>query len=251
MGSGLLLLCVLVLFIHGELLLRRFLRRHPERVMEQVSRYQPSISRRLFFLARVLGGLRLDFTRYSGPLPRVFLIVSNHQSLADIPALALTFPRHALRFLAKRELSHGIPYISTALRLGGHGLISRTANYREGQQELKRFAGLTQQGICPVVFPEGTRSRTGRVRDFFAGAVRIILDSSPVPVLSVAVDGGFRVSTMPKLLNRLRGTMYRVHPLTLYPAPHGKQEITELLGKIHEEIAGQVQSWREKDAQER
>jgi 1-acyl-sn-glycerol-3-phosphate acyltransferase len=244
MGSGLLLLCVLVLFIRGEVLLRRLLRRRPDLVMEQVNHYQPSISRKLFFLAHILGGLRMDFQRYTGPLPRVFLIVSNHQSLADIPALALCFPRHALRFLAKKELGRGIPYISAVLRLGGHGLISRTANYREGQQELKRFAGLTQQGICPVVFPEGTRSRTGRVRDFFAGAVRIILESSPVPVLSVAVDGGFRVSTMPKLLNRLRGTMYRVKPLTLYPAPHGKQEIIELLEKIHTEISGQVYSWR-------
>jgi 1-acyl-sn-glycerol-3-phosphate acyltransferase len=248
MGSGLLMLCVLLVFLRAEVVLRRFLNRKPARVTEQVNLSQPVISRKLFFLARTLGGLRTDFTRYGGPLPPVFLIVSNHQSLADIPALALTFPRRALRFLAKKELGRGIPYVSTVLRLGGHGLISRTDNYREGQRELKRFAALTRQGICPVVFPEGTRSRTGRVRDFFSGAVRIILETSPVPVLSVAVDGGFRVSTLPKLLNRLRGTMYRVKPLTLYPAPRGKLEIAGLLEKIHGEIAAQVRSWREDEA---
>jgi 1-acyl-sn-glycerol-3-phosphate acyltransferase len=250
MGSGLLMLCVLLIFIRADLVLRR-LRRRPAQLMKQVSGYQPSISRKLFFLARILGGLRTDFSRYSGPLPRVFLVVSNHQSLADIPALALCFPRHALRFLAKKELAKGIPYVSTVLRMGGHGLISRTANYREGQQELKRFAGLTAQGICPVIFPEGTRSRTGRVRDFFAGGVRIILETAHIPVLSVAVDGGFRVSTMPKLLSRLRGTLYRVKPLTLYPAPSGKREITELLENIHGEISGQVRSWREEEARAR
>jgi 1-acyl-sn-glycerol-3-phosphate acyltransferase len=247
MGSGILMLCVLLLFIRGEALLRRLLRRRPDLVMEQVNRYQPSISRKLFFLARMLGGLRTDFQRYAGPLPRVFLIVSNHQSLADIPALALCFPRQALRFLAKKELGRGIPYISAVLRLGGHGLISRTADFRQGHQELKRFAGLTKQGICPVVFPEGTRSRSGRVRGFYAGGVRIILENAPVPVLSVAVDGGFRVSTLPKLLTSLRGTLYRVKPLTLYPAPHGKQEITELLAKIHAEISRQVYWWRERE----
>jgi 1-acyl-sn-glycerol-3-phosphate acyltransferase len=250
MGSGFLMLCVLLIFLRADLVLRS-LRRRPVHLMQQVSSYQPSISRKLFFLARILGGLRMDFERYGGPLPPVFLIVSNHQSLADIPALALSFPRHALRFLAKKELGRGIPYVSTVLRIGGHGLISRTANFREGQIELKRFAGLSARGICPVIFPEGTRSRTGRVRDFFAGGVRIILETAPLPVLSVAVDGGFRVSTMPKLLSRLRGTLYRVKPLTLYPAPSGKREITELLEKIHREIAGQVRSWREEEARAR
>jgi 1-acyl-sn-glycerol-3-phosphate acyltransferase len=245
MGSGLLLLCVLLIFLRGEALVRYYVRRRPDRLLDHVNRTQPQISRKLFFLARVLGGLRTDFQRYRGPLPRVFLVVSNHQSLADIPVLALTFPGHSLRFLAKKELGRGIPYVSAVLRLGGHCLISRTANYREGQQELKRFAGLADQGICPVVFPEGTRSRTGRVRDFFAGAVRIILESHPVPVLSVAMDGGYRMSSLPKILNRMRGTLYRVKPLTLYPAPRGKREILELLETIHGEIAAQVNTWRD------
>ncbi len=99
-----------------------------------------------------------------------------------------------------------------------------------------------------MVFPEGTRSRTGRVNDFYTGAVRIILEQSPIPVLSVAVDGGYHLSTLRRLLKNLRGARYRVKPLTLYPIPRGKREISELLVRIQAEIAAQVKVWRDAEA---
>jgi 1-acyl-sn-glycerol-3-phosphate acyltransferase len=248
MGPALVMICSLALFIRSELWLRFVARVRPERLMDLVTRFQPSISRRLFIFARILGGLRTDFAQAPAGIPKVALIVSNHQSLVDIPALAVSFPFHALRYVAKRELSRGVPYVSTSLRLGRHALISRTGDYRQGQAELRRFASLADAGICPVVFPEGTRSRTGKVRPFYAGAVRIILEHRPMPVLSVAVDGGYRMSTVPRLLGNMRGTHYRVKPLTLYPAPHGKREIIDLLGTVEKEISAQVNAWRRGDA---
>ena len=247
MGAALLILCAALIFIRGETVLRLVAAFRPDSVMQWISRFQPVISRKLFFLMNLFAGLRTDFEKYSGPLPRVVLIVSNHQSLADIPALAAAFPRHALRYVAKKSLSHGIPYVSTSLRWGLHALISRTGDYRAGNKELRRFAGLTQQGICPVVFPEGTRSRTGQVNSFYTGAVRIILEQSPIPVLSVAVDGGYHLSTLTRLLKNLRGAHYRVKPLTLYPIPKGKREISELLVRMQAEIAAQVRVWRDKE----
>ena len=170
-----------------------------------------------------------------------------HQTLADIPALTVAFHRRALRFVAKKSLGRWIPYVSTSLRWGKHALISRTGEYREGQQELRRFADLSKEGICPVVFPEGTRSRSGEVGDFYTGAVRIILERAPIPVLAVAIDGGYRIATLARLLGKLHGTHYRIRPLTLYPPPRGKKEIIELLEKVRNEIVGQVREWRESD----
>jgi len=63
-------------------------------------------------------------------------------------------------------------------------------------------------------------------------------------VLSVAVDGGWRISRLHSLMSRLRGTRYRIKPLTLYPAPKGKREILDLLATIEKELAGQVRAWR-------
>jgi 1-acyl-sn-glycerol-3-phosphate acyltransferase len=244
MGSVLFILCVLMLFVRGDVALLLAQRRGRAAVMAQVTDGQRALARKVFHLAELLGGLRTDFRRFPGVLPRAFMIVSNHQSLADIPAITLCFRRHGVRFVAKRELGRGIPYVSRSLRSGRSALVSRTRDFGEGQNELRKLAALAQEGICPLIFPEGTRSKTGRLREFFSGAVRVILERSPMPVLSVAVDGGQSIATIPRLLLHLRGATYRVRPLTLHPAPHGKKEIMELLGKLKAEISEQVSRWR-------
>ncbi len=219
----------------------------PSKIMGEVTRQQISIGRKLFLLAS-FAGLRHDFRRYRGPLPPVFLMVSNHQSLADIAVLPQCFPHHHIRFVAKRELAHGVPYVSLSLRLGRHAVISRTSNYRAGHRALARFADLAAEGVCPTVFPEGRRSRTGDVQEFQSGAFRIILERAPLPVLSVAVDGGYRISNLTRLVTNLRGTCYRAQPLTLYPPPRGKKEILDLLARIEREIKEQVRRWRQMPA---
>jgi 1-acyl-sn-glycerol-3-phosphate acyltransferase len=247
MGAVLFLFSVLMLFVRGDAALLRANRRGRAAVMAQVSDGQRALARKVFFLAVLLGGLRTDFRRFPGALPRVFMIVSNHQSLADIPAITLGFPRHGVRFVAKRELRRGVPYISRSLRLGESALVSRTRDFGEGQNELRKLAAVSREGICPLIFPEGTRSKTGRLQEFYSGAVRVILERHPMPVLSVAVDGGHSIATIPRLLLHLRGATYRVKPLTLHPAPHGKKEIMELLAKMKSEISDQVASWRAAD----
>jgi 1-acyl-sn-glycerol-3-phosphate acyltransferase len=245
MGGLMILLCALFLFLRSQIVLRIVSLAGPQAAMRQVSSYQGPIARKLFWFARLFSGLRLRTECFRGPpLPRVFLLISNHQSLVDIPALIVAMRRRDLRFVAKKELGRRVPYVSLASRIGGHALISRTGDFGAGKRELQRFAELCRDGICPVVFPEGTRSRTGDVNEFYAGAVRIILEHASVPVLSVAVDGGYHMSTAPRLLRSLRAIVYRVKPLSLYPAPRGKREIMELLGRVQQEITAQVESWR-------
>ena len=244
MGAVLFLLCLLMLFLRGDLSLMIVARRGEAALAKAVSDGGRTMARKLYLLARILGGLRTDFRRFAGALPRVFMIVSNHQSIADIPALAICFPHHGLRYVAKRELGRGIPYISQILRVGKSALVSRTGNFGQGQEELAKLGALSREGICPVVFPEGTRSKTGRIQDFYTGAVRVILEKFPMPVLSVALDGGQSIATITRVLLHLRGATFRVKPLTLYPAPRGKKEITDLLATIRSEISEQVMRWR-------
>jgi len=241
---------MLFLFLRSGLVLRVTARLRPASIMEFATRYQRKVSRLIFYFTGAFAGMRMGIEQFPGTLPPVMLIITNHQSLVDIPALAMAFPRHALRWVAKKELGRKIPYISANLRIGRHALISRTKDYREGHRELVRFAKLGEEGICPVVFPEGTRSRTGYVQGFHAGAVRIILETMRLPVLSVAVDGGYRIATVMKVLVHLRNTIYRIKPLTLFPPPRGKKEIADLLGKVEREIAGQILTWRKEEREE-
>jgi 1-acyl-sn-glycerol-3-phosphate acyltransferase len=246
-GAIFLVLGGLGLFFRGSVILRLMAVVRPGKIMRLVTDQQIAIGRKLFLLAG-FGGLRKEVRRYPGTLPPVFLLVSNHQSLADIALLPQVFPSHHLRFVAKRELGRGVPYVSLALRLGRHAVISRTSNYRAGRRLLTRFADLAAEGVCPVVFAEGRRSRTGEVQEFQSGAFRIILERAPLPVLSFAVDGGYRISSLKRLLTNLRGTCYRAQPLTLYPPPRGKREILDVLARIEGEIGEQVRRWREPPA---
>jgi 1-acyl-sn-glycerol-3-phosphate acyltransferase len=248
MRMALFMFCALFILLRGGARLRWVARFAPGRVMDFVSWFQPVIAQSLYTAAGLLGGLRTAFERFPRRLPSTFLIVSNHQSLADIPALAIAFSGHGLRYVAKKNLGRGLPYISPSLRRGRHALISRTGQFREGQQALRRLASLSREGICPVVFPEGTRSRDGRVKEFYAGAMRVMLEHEPMPVLSVAVDGGYRMATLAKLFLHMRGTCYRVRPLTLYPAPSGKREVMDLIARTEKEIRAQVRAWRAEEA---
>jgi 1-acyl-sn-glycerol-3-phosphate acyltransferase len=248
-GAILTVLCVFFMLFRAEILLRtRLLLVRRPGVLVWVTDRQVLISRKIFILCRMLTGFRLSFEALPGvPLPRTFLLVSNHQSLLDIPVLMASFPRHGLRFVTKKELGRGLPYISLALRLGGHALISRTGDFGKGRREMKKLASRTAEGVCPVVFPEGTRSRDGGMHPFLSGAFRIILDTAPLPVLSVAIDGGWRMAKLLRIFGVLGSSHYRVKPLTLYPPPRGKREILDVLARAEGEIGAQLAEWHAGD----
>ena len=200
-------------------------------------------------VAKSYAGFRvLRQSRFRAALPQRFLIVSNHQSLVDIAVLSYAFPRHTVRFVAKKELGRGVPGISFMLRNGRHALIDRHGGFRETQAELIRLARFSRnEPICPIVFPEGTRARDGRVKKFHAAAVRTILARNALPTVSVAVNGGYRIARLMNLLRNLRGCVYRVRLLSLYPPPVKRGDVQVMLRQAHDEIERQVNEWKKSE----
>ncbi|HKP94839.1 MAG TPA: lysophospholipid acyltransferase family protein [Fibrobacteria bacterium] len=102
---------------------------------------------------------------------RKIIIMSNHQSQLDIPALTRAMDRLA-GFVAKRELSR-IPLLNYWMRQLGCVIIDRS-DKRGAHQALEKAA--REMGSTPlVVFPEGTRSRDGRLLPFKLGGTRLAL----------------------------------------------------------------------------
>jgi 1-acyl-sn-glycerol-3-phosphate acyltransferase len=248
-GTVFALLCILYVLVRAQIGLSLRACFHPEGLQGWISRNQVRVSRGIFSLLRFFTGFRMDVEpRKDLSLPAVFLLVANHQSLADIPALMCAFPRHGLRFVTKRELKWGVPAVSMFLRRGKHAIISRSGDFRAGRKELVKMAVNSAEGLSPAIFPEGTRSRTGDIQDFHAGAFRIILENTPLPVVSVAIEGGYAISKLTNVFSRLRKSRYRIKPLTVYPPPGGKREILELLSRIQSEIGSQIRAWRREEA---
>ncbi len=197
-------------------------------------------------LARFYAGLCviMESSILSSRLPDRFLLVTNHQSLADIAILVCAFPHHNLKYAAKKELKYGIPSVSVGLRLGNHAFINRRGGFNETMRSLSRLLALPGERICPVIFPEGTRSRSGRLGRFHTAGVRYILEHSDLPVVAAAVEGGYKIQKFMDFFTKLRGLVYRTKIVGVYPHVTGKAAIRQLLNTITTDIDRQLTAWR-------
>ena len=208
-------------------------------------RREPRYADRLFSLARIYTGMKIQRNPdLPSRLPPYFLLICNHQSFVDIAFLIYCFAGYRLRFVAKESLAHLIPYISPLFRLQRHALVSRRGNVQKTMSELLRLGKIAPQGYCPVVFPEGTRSKTGELGSFHSGAVRTILTRQPMPVLCAAIDGGHMVSSLSHLFTNMRKATYKFAALRCFPAPTSKEEINAVLRESRKLIAVKLRHWR-------
>ncbi len=236
--------CALLVIVYydAELRLRSiFARKSLDRSLARITWNAP----RLFFaLARTYIGFDFVFENAaSRPLPKRFMIICNHQSLIDIPVMFYFFTKHNVRFISKKELGRWVPLISQVLRLQGHCLVDRKANQIKTMKRVDAFTRKAdKRGWSPAIFPEGTRSRDGYVKSFHSAGVRRMLDLAPMPVITVAIDGGWKISDFTSLSN-IRGARYRVRILNVYDPPSDKKESAALLERAHAEISNQVDAW--------
>jgi 1-acyl-sn-glycerol-3-phosphate acyltransferase len=138
------------------------------------------------------------------PRDQPVMYASNHSSMFDIWALFATLP-DSVRFVAKKELFK-IPLLGRAMLSAGHIPIDRTAGkkafaaYDEAARTIKR-------GVTPVVFPEGTRSRTGELLPFKNAPFGLAI-AAQVPIVPIYVHNTFEI--LPKGAWRLRSRPIRL-----------------------------------------
>ncbi|MEW7278008.1 lysophospholipid acyltransferase family protein [Aquimarina sp. 2201CG1-2-11] len=117
------------------------------------------------------------------PLGKPMILVSNHQSMFDIPLISWYLHKYRPKFISKIELGKGIPSISFNLRHGGHALIDRK-NPKQSIPTLSRFGKfITQNNFSGVIFPEGTRSRDGKPKSFAPTGLKILFKYAPDAVV--------------------------------------------------------------------
>lgn len=122
--------------------------------------------------------------RIDWSVPR--LIVSNHVSFYDVFAIASVIPT-SFAFVAKKELER-IPIFGTAWKAAGHISIDRS-NRASAIESLQRAGrSIREHRSTVIIYPEGTRSRTGELLPFKKGAFTLALEAQ-VPILPVSVRG--------------------------------------------------------------
>ena len=117
------------------------------------------------------------------------VFVSNHQSYFDIP-LALGYLGDPKGLVSKKEIDR-IPFIRQWMRELGCVFLDRE-NLRASVSALGDASDRVAAGYSMVVFPEGTRSETGEVGEFKAGAFKIA-QKNKVPVVPFVLEGSSRL----------------------------------------------------------
>jgi 1-acyl-sn-glycerol-3-phosphate acyltransferase len=119
---------------------------------------------------------------------KTYVFVSNHQSIYDIPILFWSLP-YQLRIIAKESLGN-FPFLGWHLKRTGHMLVDRS---RPDRSKIFGWASrLTANGLSLIVFPEGTRSRDGRVARFKGGSFYLALEAG-LPIVPLSVVGSRHV----------------------------------------------------------
>lgn len=129
-------------------------------------------------------GVRMLFEgREFLPKDRPIIVVANHQSLFDIQAYGHIFRKYDPKFVAKIELSKGIPSISYNLRHGGSALIDR-ANGGQSIREIIRLGRFIEENnYAACIYAEGTRNPSGIVQKFQSAGVKSMLKVAPSAVV--------------------------------------------------------------------
>jgi 1-acyl-sn-glycerol-3-phosphate acyltransferase len=196
----------------------------------------------------LLGVLRLCF-RYRAvgvghvPTAGAVILAANHASLLDPPIVAAAVPR-PLHFMAKAELFR-VPVLGALVRrLNAHPVV------REGgdTSALRVALRLLRAGHALLVFPEGTRTRDGRLRAGKAG-VGMLAARAGVPVVPVYVSGSAQALPRGRRWPRpSRVTVAYGPPLTFVGA-QGKaryqaisDEIMAAIGRLQDGMEGRARA---------
>lgn len=138
------------------------------------------------WLALALAGIKYRVIGFERVPSNAVVFCSNHESNVDPPVLFKVLHRR-LRVLYKAELRR-LPLMGIIFDVGGFVAVER-GDRDKSLAAISRGAASLKAGNSFLIFPEGTRSRTGQLLPFKKGGFIMALEAQ-VPIVPVAVHGG-------------------------------------------------------------
>ena len=169
------------------------------------------------------------------------VIVSNHQGAFDI-FLIYGFLGIPIKWMMKAGLRK-LPFVGAACRAAGFVFVDHSTPKAAARSVKEAEQVLKMKGGAVIVFPEGSRTYTGKMAPFRKGAFQMAVDLR-LPLIPITLNGPYNVLPIGSFLPK-RGRMEMiVHPpLSTEDAEAGHKGLQQLAGRTHQIIASAL--WKE------
>ncbi len=162
------------------------------------------------------------------------IIISNHQSMHDVAPIAWGFHKHHPKFIAKKELGRYYPSISYNLRKGGSAIINRESGAQAIKEIFRLGKNMEEKNWSVCIYPEGTRSKNGKLNDFKPAGFKTLLRAAPSAlIVPMVIDGNYKLHKWGQFPLNFG---IRIKYTALKPMHRGNLTEIELLEKIKKQI---------------
>jgi 1-acyl-sn-glycerol-3-phosphate acyltransferase len=184
-----------------------------------------------------LARIRVHITGRENILAQPSIFMSNHVSNLDPPIMLPLLPFRTAFFIKRSLLK--IPLVGFAMRLAGFVPVDRDGRLESARESVQAANKVLASGVNVSTFPEGTRSRTGRLLPFKKGPFYLAMESG-APIIPISIWGSEHMMTKGSL--RIKpGTAH----LTFHPAvyPHQFANREQLAAAVREAITSALPQW--------
>lgn len=157
--------------------------------------------------------------------------MGNHTSILDVPVLIDSVDK-CMGFIAKKEMIHA-PFLSFWLKQYKCVALDRE-NAREAIRSIKEGADYIKDGYSMAIFPEGTRSQDGKLKDFKKGSLKLAT-MAKAPIVPVTIEGAYRAFEKDRKFRPIDLTITFSEPF--YTEDLSREEEKELMEKVRSVIA--------------
>jgi len=189
--------------------------------------------------ALVIAGVRLEVKgRENIDSAKSYVIISNHQSHYDIPALMYGLGVQ-FRWVIKKELRR-VPLWGLCLYASRHVFVDRS-NMKKAIESIRHGVSRLPTGASLMVFAEGTRSGSSKVRKFRRGGFEIAIQEK-MPILPVTINGSWKIMPDRNSMDFYSGPIEVIVGSPISTEEYSRENIRDLVEKTRDSIISRINS---------
>jgi 1-acyl-sn-glycerol-3-phosphate acyltransferase len=177
-----------------------------------------------------LARIRVQITGREHTLAQPSIFMSNHVSNLDPPIILPLLPFRTAFFIKRSLLK--IPVVGVGMRLAGFIPVDRDGRLESARESVQAANKVLASGVNISTFPEGTRSRNGKLLPFKKGPFYLAMESG-APIIPISIWGSEHMMTKGSLRIKPGTAHLTFHP-AVYPQQFASRE--QLAAAVREAI---------------